>query len=130
MSNYFVVEVNLSMNDVSVKKSFVSIDTMLIMNLILVIFCTNVHYRYSFFHIYFATNCWKFTIALRMVLAFVYAYSQFDLPTFETSFETLVSYKVFNPTVVFQVKSHDLCVGILLRDMYLAQKFTMFSELL
>ena len=126
MSNYFAVEVNLNMNDVSVKKSFVSIDTMLIMNLILVIFCTNVHCGYSFFHIYYATNCWKFTIALRMVLVFVYAYSQFDLSTFET----LVRYKVFNPTVVFQVKSHDLCVGILLCDMYLAQSFYMFSELL
>ena len=126
MSNYFAVEVNLSMNDVFVKKSFVSIDTMLIMILILVIFCTNVHCGYSFFHIYSATNCWKFTIALRTVLVFVYAYSQFDLPTFEN----LVSYKVCNPTVGFQVKSHDLCVGILLRDMYLAQKFYMFSELL
>ena len=75
MSNYFAVEVNLSMNDVSVKKSFVSIDTMLIMNLILVIFYTNVHCGYSFFHIYSATNCWKFTISLRTVLVFVYDYS-------------------------------------------------------
>ena len=83
-----------------------------------------------FFHIYSATNCWQFTIALRMVLVFVYAYSQFDLPTFETSFETLVSYKVCNPTIGFQVNSHDLCVGILLSDMYLAQKFYMFNELL
>ena len=126
MSNYFAVEVNLSMNDVSIKKSFVSIDTTLIMNLILVILYTDVHCGYSFFHIYSATNCWQFTIALRMVLVFVYAYSQSDLPTFET----LVSYKVCNPIVGFQVKSHDLCVGILLCDMYLAQTIYMFSELL
>ena len=126
MSNYYVVEVHLSMNDVSVKKSYVSIDTTLIMNLILVILCTNVHCGIHFFHIYSATNYWQFTISLRTVLVFVYAYSQFDLPTFKT----LVSYKVFNPTVVFQVKSHDLCVGILLRDMYLAQTIYMFSELL
>ena len=118
MSNYFAVEVNLSMNDVSIKKSFASIDTMLIMNLILVIFCINVHCGYSFSHIYSATNYWQFTIALRMVLVFVYDYSQFDLPTFEN----LVSYKVCNPIVGFQVKSHDLCDGIILCDMYLAQK--------
>ena len=127
MSNYFGVEVNLSMNDVSVKKSFLSIDTTLIMNLILVIFYANVHCGFLFFHIYSATNCWQFTIALRMVLVFVYDYSQFDLPTFEN----LVSYKVCNPTVGFQVKSHDLCVCILLRDiLYLDPKFYMFNELL